>query len=152
MEFRNIEDRGEVKKNEGKSGFIVEKRLKRFKENKKNTEEQHKKDSEEADGLLSNMMNNMDNEKFKNLEKKESLTDEEVQWMVDFANEKFGGELDCKITNITDKQAEYLSKVNSLFLDSLTSITDKQAGILSKVNELSLYSLKKITDNQAREL
>ena len=53
---------------------------------------------------------------------------------------------------ITDRQAETLSKVGSLFLNSLTSITNEQAESLSTVKHLELNSLTSITDQQAESL
>ena len=53
---------------------------------------------------------------------------------------------------ITDRQAETLSRVRNVSLNSLTSITDQQAESLSKVQILQLNSLTTITDQLAESL
>ena len=53
---------------------------------------------------------------------------------------------------ITNSQAERLSKVKFLELESLTTITDEQVEILSNVRELWLSGLTSITDAQAESL
>ena len=131
----------------------VEKWLKISEEKRKNTEKQQKSDAEEADKLLDDMMDDMDREKYLDLCMKESLTDDEVQWLVKYEIEcakrnDCSAFIQCHITSITDKQAEYLSNVDGLELQELTKITDKQAEYLSNVSHLSL-EITSITDKQA---
>ena len=56
------------------------------------------------------------------------------------------------LTTITDEQVEILSNVRELWLSGLTSITDAQAESLSKATYLDLNGLTSITDQQAASL
>ena len=73
-----------------------------------------------------------------------TLTDEDAEYL----SERFSEELYhiSDLTSITNRQAEILSKVNSIRLDGLTSLTDEQAKSLSKVKGLYLNGLTSITD------
>ena len=77
-----------------------------------------------------------------------TFTDEDAEYLSQRYNQELY--LISDLTSITDKQAEILSKVESLRLDGLTSLTDKQAESLSKVNGLYLDGLTSINDEQAK--
>ena len=97
------------------------------------------------------------NEKYDELRRKETLTNKEVQWIVDRFKYQHPEKKKVRLRlnslkMITDEQAKCLSQIKCLDLSWLEEISDEQARFLGHSEYLDLSWLKKIKDWQARSL